>query len=573
MPSGRVWGTGGWMPPHAREALDWLTLVRLLGWDLHVASSSDGPDAWLRRSGRVIIIACDPDTLSETTIDALASRLAEHPTLVVCRAARGGTALAGLAGASRGGEASAGCAIEWHGPGPPRAWRSVEAFEGQRLLVQPDVRPWATLEGAPVVCARPFGRGIVVTLGVHPSEARDIDPAGTALMKTLLTWGVPPPAAWLDFDQTLVLRMDDPGGAQNVYSRSWCYPKLTRDAWAAIGRDLAARHGRISLGYISGWVDDGDESRGRLTLAGTAVARCPGAVYPAPLVRYDDVAGHAPGTFHDYGAEFQGIQALRRGGLADVELHGFTHMHPDRDAWLRAADRFESWPETAWYREFGRAAVPTLERLPASDHPLVRAMDLFREYFGILPTTLICPGDQWTDATIVRALALGLQLVSSYYLAIRHEDRFCWAQHVCAPYLNRPDPAWFSSGLPVVGYFHDYEPAVEGAGWMARWLDRWQQAGARRLIDFRELASAVGCRLVLHDTNGRPTLSVDRRDAPAAVRPIPVRVRLHATVPARLCVRVGDRAQEVEIEPCPDGTGLVRLPVEALSGAGDSPAG
>ena len=27
-----VWGTGGWIPAREREALDWLTLARLLGW-------------------------------------------------------------------------------------------------------------------------------------------------------------------------------------------------------------------------------------------------------------------------------------------------------------------------------------------------------------------------------------------------------------------------------------------------------------------------------------------------------------------------------------------------------------
>ena len=196
-------------------------------------------------------------------------------------------------------------------------------------------------------------------------------------------------------------------------------------------------------------------------------------------------------------------------------------------------------------------------------------MALFREYFRVHPTTLICPGDQWTDATIERALDIGLQLVGSYYLAIRHEDRFCWAQHVCAPYLDRPDAAWFLSGLPVVGYFHDYEPALEGVSWMTTWLDRWQEAGARRLIDFRELASAVGCRLALDVTGSQLTLNVDRRDAPAAVRPIPVRVRTPSKVPERLRVRVGDRTDEVEIDPCADGTGLVWLPVEAMSGPED----
>jgi hypothetical protein len=553
------------MQPQDREALDWLTLVRFLGWDVEVVSPADDPRGWRRRIGQVTVIACDPDAVDEEAVDAIASRLNDHPALVVCRAAPGGTPLARLASVSLDGEARAGRSIEWRGPGAPRAWRSARPLDGQRLFLQPDARSWATIEGAPVVAARPYGRGVVATLGIHPSEARDTDPSGTALMKTLLTWGVPPPVAWLDFDETLVLRMDDPGGAQNVHSRSWCYPKLSRDAWAAVGRDLAARRGRISLGYISGWVDDGDESRGRLTIEGRAVARRPGAVYPSPLVRYEDVAGHLPGTVHDYTAEFQGIQALRQAGVADVELHGFTHMHPDREAWVRAADRFESGPATAWFREFGRAAVPALERLAPADHPLARAMGLFREYFGTRPTTLICPGDQWTDATIVRALEFELQLVASYYLAIRHQDRLCWAQHVCAPYLNQPDRSWFAGGLPVVGYFHDYELAREGAGWMTTWLDRWQEAGARRVIDFRELAAAVGCRLTLHEASRRLTLVLDRRDAPAPVRPFPVRLRTERESPKRMTVDFDGHAHEVDVETRADGSGRALLPVDSVT--------
>ena len=217
IPSGHVWGTGGWEQPQEREALDWLTLVRILGWDLHVASLLDEPGEWLRRSPRVIIMACDPDSLGEATVDAVAYRLNDDPLLVVCRAGRSGTPLARLAGTSLDGEATSGRLIEWHGPGPHRAWRSAKVFEGQRLLLEPEARSWAELEGFPVVSARRYGHGTVVTLGVHPSEVRDIDPAGTALLKAVLTWGLPPPVAWLDFDHTLVLRMDDPGGAQNIY--------------------------------------------------------------------------------------------------------------------------------------------------------------------------------------------------------------------------------------------------------------------------------------------------------------------------------------------------------------------
>ena len=66
-------------------------------------------------------------------------------------------------------------------------------------------------------------------------------------------------------------------------------------------------------------------------------------------------------------------------------------------------------------------------------------------------------------------------------------DRFCWSQHICAPYLDEPEAAWFGAGRPVVGYFHDRELAPEGVEWMRRWLDWWQNAGAQRLMDFREL--------------------------------------------------------------------------------------
>jgi hypothetical protein len=179
-----------------------------------------------------------------------------------------------------------------------------------------------------------------------------------------------------------------------------------------------------------------------------------------------------------------------------------------------------------------------------------------------MPTTLICPGDQWTNATLERALDLGLQLVDSYYLAIRHDQRFCWAQHVCAPYLDQPDSSWFASGLPIVGYFHDFEPAVEGIRWITTWLDRWQAKGARRLIDFRELAAALALRLELTAEAGELVLTIRRVDGPRAVRPIPIRIRARCALPSSLAVRWQDREMvTMEIHTHPDGSGTVFLPV------------
>src|SRR5204863_10018522 len=116
---------------------------------------------------------------------------------------------------------------------------------------------------------------------------------------------------------------------------------------------------------VAGWVDDGDPARGVLEVAGHPVERVPGRVHPSPLVTYHDRTGL--GTLNDYQAEFRGIQALRRQGLGDVELHGYTHMHADPTAWAKAPDRFVT---TAWYRELGRAADPIIAGLPRDQHPL-----------------------------------------------------------------------------------------------------------------------------------------------------------------------------------------------------------
>src|SRR5262249_24274011 len=159
-----------------------------------------------------------------------------------------------------------GRSIRWSGEGAGRTWIASRPMTADVLWMEEPNHVWATLDESALITVRTLGRGRIATLGIHPSELRDAGPFGTALVKRLLVFGTPGPVAWLDFERTMVLRMDDPGGAQNIYSRSWCYPKLTVDTWAELGRDLAARQARLSIGYVSAWVDDGDSARGELTL-------------------------------------------------------------------------------------------------------------------------------------------------------------------------------------------------------------------------------------------------------------------------------------------------------------------
>jgi hypothetical protein len=555
------WGHGGWQEPASREGLDWLTLARLLGWGVRLARQSIPP----RQSDvRWIVVACDPRTLNEQSLAELAAWLESDPILVVA-CATWDSPFARLAGVCARPTRIAGKTLEWIGPGPARLWNCRNELDASRLELDRQATVWATINGQPLVVARRFGCGTLATVGMHPSASRDRDGAATALLKHMLICGSSRPVAWLDWSATLLLRMDDPGGAQNVFSRGWRYRKLCAFDWAAVGETLRRHNARLSIGYVAGWVDDGDATRGDLQVGSEHPPRVPGAVYPSPLVKYRDLAGHSPGSVYDYQDEFRGIQALRAARLGDVEMHGYTHMHPDTEAWAAAPDRYESWPATTWFRELGGAAQQVIDERNPAQHPLTLALASFRRFFQVSPTTLICPGDHWTKQALNHALNLGLQLISSYYLAIRHGNRFCWCQHVCAPYLDKPESVWFDAGLPVVGYFHDYELGVEGADWMTNWLDKWVGCGARRVIDFRELATALGRRIQVEQIGGHSRVEVTSEPGePALVRPLTL--GLHwpgASMPSTISILSGGHECALEVRQIAGGFGQICLPPRA----------
>src|SRR5262249_53159138 len=151
------------------------------------------------------------------------------------------------------------------------------------------------------------------------------------------------------------------------------------------------------------------------------------------------------------------------------------------------------------------------------------------------------------DDDVETALRLGFSFVESYYLALRDGDRFLWCQHVCAPYLDLAAPGWLAAGLPVVGYFHDNDLSPGGPGWLRDRLGEWGAAGVERMIDFRELAGALGLELELEDRGGRQVLAVTTREgAPPPVRP--VSVRLEGCPGDELDVRLDGRELALRIE-------------------------
>jgi hypothetical protein len=555
----RIWGTGGWLSPEKREALDWLTFSRFMGWSGTVVYRKKFfLEKKILKNIRWVVIACHPDSLEKGIVTYLAERINTEPLFVLARAGRNGNIFARLAGVSKNSEKISGRFLSWIGPGKKRCWRCRKTFYAEKLSLLKEVTIWATLEGNPVIAGRRIGKGMIATLGFHPSEARDADGSATALLKHLLIWGSPAPVAWLDLEGTFILRMDDPGSAESVYNRHYSFPKLGEEEWADINEELKKRNARISIGYVAGWVDDGDRERGVLKVHGKVPNRITGQVYPSKLVKYEMFRDHDRVIVSDYESEFRGIQSLRTKGLGDVELHGYTHIHPNTALWARALDRYEA---RCWYRELGRGAAPTIATQQPCDHPLSLGIAAFRQYFQVQPTTLICPGDEWTNEVLEHALKLKLQLVSSYYLALRHKERFCWSQHVCAPYLNQPDSAWFDSGLPVVGYFHDYDLAIKGVGWMSKWLNRWQSAGVKRFLDFRELAAAVRRKYSLEEHSSIFRMKIRGKSAPRLVRPLKVMIKVSdGKMPSHVSVSIDKNDLLLKVHPLDYSMGYVILP-------------
>jgi hypothetical protein len=497
----RIRGTGGWIDPQRREALDWATLGRFMGWSVAVARLTDPlSHPRLMEGSTFVVFACDLADVPPPLLQHFMRRLATEPLVLV----------------TRGG------------------WRPG----GSQIADSPDITKEAV------------GQGAILRLGLHPSAARDASPAVTRALQQALVVAAMRPIAWLDHSGTLVLRMDDPGGAQNVHWKRWYSRKLTAAEWRAVGVELQRRNGRLSIGYIPEWVDDGDAERGDLWIGRITPPRAAGRIHDSSRIVYTDRNGHEPGTVHDYASEFRGIQALRRANLAEVELHGGTHMHPDVAAWAVAADRYES---ASWFRELGHDPVQARRALGLG-------IDAFARQFAIRPTTLVCPGDEWTNDVLECALDHGIQLVGSYYLAIRDGASFWWCTHVCAPYFDQPGTSWFEAPLPVVGYCHDRDLVLNGVDWWRDCLDRWCAAGASRIVDYRQVAVELSRRLRVDDRAGELRLTVSATTAQPLVKGLHVRLRCPDRSPPEVITAcVDNREAPVRVERAGDLIGRLVL--------------
>jgi len=177
------------------------------------------------------------------------------------------------------------------------------------------------------------------------------------------------------WDNHILLRMDDPGTAQNSWLKSWHYPTLSRaQINEYIIEPLKKHNAKLSVFVSPGFVND--EA---------------GVVEPSWKRCFVDGFG----VMQDYRSTKAGLDDGVRMGLLEIQSHGWTHMQPDLESapgpWWGAKIEGRK-AMVGWYREFYDKVRE--QDVPASVQ--LRRMKISREWihyqFGEYPVAFIPPG-------------------------------------------------------------------------------------------------------------------------------------------------------------------------------------
>lgn len=173
----------------------------------------------------------------------------------------------------------------------------------------------------------------------------------------------------------VLLRMDDPGSAQNAWLKRWSYPTLTRSQiHERIITPLKKHSAILNIFVCPGFVNDSTRS-----------------IEPSWERRFSDSFGN----LQDYPSTKKGLDDGLKQKVFEIQCHGWTHLLPDLDTkpgpwWGSPIDGERS--EEEWYREFH-------DGLRNQDIPVavqLRRMRISRSWiqqqFGQIPLAFIPPG-------------------------------------------------------------------------------------------------------------------------------------------------------------------------------------
>ncbi len=194
------------------------------------------------------------------------------------------------------------------------------------------------------------------------------------LLRRAITWTIGY-NLYKTWDKEVIMIMDDPGGAQNVYLEHWQYPELTEDVIEKyLIKPLLERNAILNINFVPAFVSD---EKQRLE--------------PSWTQNFTDGFG----IHQDYVSAKKGFDKGVKQGVFEVMCHGLTHMQPD----LVSAPGWYGTPlnrekaEVGWYREFGdtrrHREIPAAEQL----WRLRTGKEWLTEQFGVVPLEFCAGGN------------------------------------------------------------------------------------------------------------------------------------------------------------------------------------
>src|SRR5687768_14178341 len=182
-----VLGTGGWMAPEDREALDWMTLIALMGWK---AQLQDPQNFQLSDSDhqtiKWIILTGEPDAISSNLWEQLLFITKTKKILLITGAGKKNGWLSNHFGIHHSENRSCCSHINYCGQVSRRQWKLQKPMQLPGLEISGALDELVTMEGACIAASHTESGRKVLFLSFHPSSARDTEPVFTSLLKQLL---------------------------------------------------------------------------------------------------------------------------------------------------------------------------------------------------------------------------------------------------------------------------------------------------------------------------------------------------------------------------------------------------
>jgi hypothetical protein len=234
--------------------------------------------------------------------------------------------------------------------------QEVETQEGIQTVV---------LQGEhPQVTARELKSGAHVVWIGHDHNYMFYYQDVRTLLRRAITWTIGY-NLYKTWDEKIIMILDDPGTAQNVWLEHWRYPALTKEVIDQyLIQPLKEHDAILNINFVPGFVNDQKQQ-----------------IEPTWRQKFVD----AFGTSQDYISAKEGFDLGVEAKVFEVMCHGLTHMQPDLTSapgwWGSELDRERA--EVGWYREFGDtrrgAEIPAAEqmwRMKTSNSWLISQFDV-----------------------------------------------------------------------------------------------------------------------------------------------------------------------------------------------------